>query len=75
MTKMNSISQRKNELFKESRRLRKQVFLESTGKGDKAERYKRARKIQELEDEVWKRKMFFENYIKQMEKENKNGKN
>ena len=78
MTKMNSISQRRNELFRECRKLKKQMFLESDSKKDKKETYKKVRELQKIEDEVWKRKMFFENYIKEVEKmnkENKNGKN
>lgn len=75
MIKMSSISQRKNELFKESRRLTKAIFLESNKKGNKKDRFEKTIKLRKQEDEVWKRKMFFENYLKQLEKENRNGKN
>lgn len=71
MIKMNSISQRKNELFKESRRLTKAMFLESNKKCNKKKKFERIQKLRKEEDEVWKKKMFFENYIKQMEKEKK----
>lgn len=64
-----SIIHRKEELFKEARRLRKAIFLENEKKGNRSEIYARARELQRLEDEVWKRKMFFENFIKEMEKQ------
>ena len=78
MTKMSSLTRRKNELFREARRLKKQMFLEGNKKGDKKEHFNKVRELQKIEDEVWKRKMFFENYIKETEKLNKekrNGKN
>nr|MBR6100750.1 hypothetical protein [bacterium] len=70
---MSSISQKKNALFREARRLKKQIFLESTKKGNKKEHFNKARELQKIEDEVWKKKMFYENFIKEMEK--LNGKN
>ena len=65
---MKSIRERKNELLAESWRLRDASFEITKKKSKKEENFKRARELQEKENEVWKKKMFFENYLREMEK-------
>ena len=68
---MNDIRRRKNELLAESWRLREASFeitRKKVNKKNQEKNFKRAREIQEQQDEVWKKKCFFENYLKEMEK-------
>lgn len=77
MIKMNDIRKRQRELFLESWRLREagfEVTRKKTNKKNQAKNYKRAREIQAKQDELWKKKCFYENYLKEMEKL-KNGEN
>ena len=74
MTKMNDIRKREIELFKESYRL-SQAGFEVTKNNKTAKKYfNQCKNIHNKQDEVWKKKCFFENYLKEMEKL-KNGKN
>ena len=65
---MKSIRERKNELLAETWRLKQASYEIAQSKGKKEERYKKSREIQAKEDELWKKKIFFENYLKEMEK-------
>lgn len=68
---MNDIRKRKNELLVESWRLKEanfEITRKKTNRQNQEKNYKRAREIQEQQDEIWKKKCFFENFLKEMEK-------
>lgn len=65
---MKTIRQRTKELYIESWKLREASFEVGKSKRSRDKNFKRSREIQKQQNEVWKKKCFFENYLKEMEK-------
>jgi hypothetical protein len=63
------IRKRKNELLEESWRLREAGFeLLKNQRTRKDPNYDKIKELHKKQDEVWKKKEFFEKYLKEMEK-------
>lgn len=67
---MNDIRQKKNELLEETWKLKRACFELSRNNRSK-KNYDRAIELRKKEEELWKKKMFYEKFLEEMEKEEK----